>query len=587
MALKLERHLERMRSMLVLLSRRLRPACLALIALLVAAGCSGGPIPSAGPIAGAAPGTARQGSVRFVIRVPAKKKRGKLRHGRYVSPATQSMKVAITGNATQTVTVDLTPTSNGCSSTLATTTCTLSLGLPPGTYTAAVSTFDGLGGAGTLLSAGQALNFTIAAGISNNVPITLSGIPYVLRIESLSQAVRKTGASAFKLTGPFAGKMIAYALDADNNIIVGPGAPALAVTQTGGAAFTIANPVTASPNVFALTGSGTDGASGTFTLTASYADGTCSLAGAVCTAGFSVTAHVQTLFVNNSPGGITAYGGTYTGAPITLQGYGGGSTEPQSMAFDTAGNLYAADLLYEWVDKYAPPYTASPAANVAHVADISAIAIGPNGDLFVADYTGNAVDEYAPPFTGNATNKIVSGVSEPASLGFDGSSNLFVANVSGPLGVTEYVPPYNLAEVTVGGCNPYQIAVASSGDVFTLCYDASIQHLTPPYSGPVTLVPGQAAYSSEAVVIGPSGTLYFGNGQTPSVVGLASPYTAVSATVTSGITSPLVITFDGAADMAVVNTYYDTVTILAPPYNGTPITITSGINNPFDAAFSP
>jgi hypothetical protein len=157
-------------------TQRMRAMSAALVALLLAACAGGGSVPPS--VTGAQSGASHRGSLTLRIKVPHKKRHvRRSKAGKYISPATQSIQVAITGSSTQTLTADLTPTSTGCSSTLATTVCSLSLSLPPGTYSADISTYDGLGATGQLLSAGQAINFQILAGVSNSIQATLSGYP--------------------------------------------------------------------------------------------------------------------------------------------------------------------------------------------------------------------------------------------------------------------------------------------------------------------------------------------------------------------------------------------------------------------------
>jgi len=574
-----------------LVSRRFCAANFALIAVL--AGCSRGAVPSASSNAGGAPGAAHHGTLRLVIKVPPKKKAHRaIKRGKFVSPATQSMTVAISGAATKTLTANLTPTSNGCSSTLATTTCTLSLDLAPGTYDAAISTFDGLSGDGALLSAGQAIDFNIVAGASNNIPVTLSGIPHSLRLSQLGLAVQQTAASptfAFTLTGLFPGKMLAYALDADDDIIVGPGAPTMAVTQTSGTAFTIANPSTTSPNVFSLTGPGTDGVLGEFALTASYADATCSLAGAVCTAAFAVKAHAQSLIVTNVDGSEVLFTPPYTGASTRLPGFEGNriipTGSPQSTAFDAAGNFYVIDTpsyLLSGLLMIAPPYTGAPTW-VENIVQGSAIARGPNGSIFIANYVAGAGSITQYP----SSTSIANGISGPKSIGFDASGNMFVANVDGAGGVSEYAPPYaaGATPVELGGGPVTQVAVASTGDVFAGVPDPSnpsvIERFTPPYGGTFATVASGYLVSP---VVGPNDVLYYADLGASGIVAVAPPYAAVSGTIADA-NVPRAITFDGAGDMIVTN--FSTVSIYAPPYTGTPTILYSGVSNAFDTAVTP
>jgi len=129
----------------------------------------------------------------------------------YVSPATQSIAISFTpsaGGSTQTDNEDLTPASNpDCSASLVSPeVCTVSLSLTPGSYIASFATYDGLLNAsgnptGNVLSQNQDVAVTIVAGQSNNINVTLQGVPVsVGLIPSASSTLNRTGANAYTLS---------------------------------------------------------------------------------------------------------------------------------------------------------------------------------------------------------------------------------------------------------------------------------------------------------------------------------------------------------------------------------------------------
>jgi hypothetical protein len=201
-------------------------AALALAAML--AGCGGGHTSSSLP-----PTTIAHhkgsGSVTFVIDEPSQSGTSSSKRGvkpQYISPATQSIAIAITGPTDVTETANLTIGSSGCTSTLANIVCTLTVpGLAPCTtpptncYTATITTYDETGGTGNVLSEAQAVTFTVTAGEDNNVGLTLSGVPATIFAAALNAS---------------ANTVLVEALDADANVIVGPGAPTFSVSKTSG-----------------------------------------------------------------------------------------------------------------------------------------------------------------------------------------------------------------------------------------------------------------------------------------------------------------------------------------------------------------
>jgi len=168
--------------------------------------------------------------------------------------------------------VPLTTGSPGCTAASGSTVCTLTFKMAPGTYDAAISTYDA---GNSELSAGQLLHFSVLEGHANTIALTLSGIPVALRVSGSTPAVHGSQAAGFTIYGLAAQSLVVQAVDANGNVIVGPGSPTFSLAALSGSAFTIANPTSGAPNTITLTPSGTITQSETFTLTAAYTDGTC------------------------------------------------------------------------------------------------------------------------------------------------------------------------------------------------------------------------------------------------------------------------------------------------------------------------
>jgi hypothetical protein len=272
--------------------KHLRRALLAAAAAFALAACSNA-ASSVEPSAGALSLNARashRGKLVVHIRVP-RRHRHKRRGAHYISPATQSMTVAISGPTPVNQTVGLTPTSTGCSSSLTGTFCTLTIpGLLPGSYTATISTFDGTAGAGNELSAAQAIGFTVVAGTDNSIAITLSGIPVATIVAPANVRSLSNGIGVFDLEGQGAHAFVAHTVDADGSVIVGAGAPTFTIgTPSGSLAGVTASPsstTVSAPNTFTVTPPVTYAAgSAQFTVTPTFTgqstDG-CAQTGANC-----------------------------------------------------------------------------------------------------------------------------------------------------------------------------------------------------------------------------------------------------------------------------------------------------------------
>ncbi|MDE2480851.1 MAG: PQQ-binding-like beta-propeller repeat protein [bacterium] len=186
------------------------PRTLAL-ALLLSAGlvaCRGGgslPAVQTAPDAHAA-----RVAVSLHVLVPARS--GIARAPSYISPATQSLSIAV-GNATPTI-ANLTPTSPGCTTVGGATQCTIAFQAPTGSDTFTISTYDTANAVGSALSTAT-LTQTIVAGSENALDVTLDGI--VSKIVLAVQGSPPPEGSALDVG------VSVMAQDADGNTIVGPG----------------------------------------------------------------------------------------------------------------------------------------------------------------------------------------------------------------------------------------------------------------------------------------------------------------------------------------------------------------------------
>lgn len=198
-----------------------------------------------------APTFGQKGTATMKIIVP-KSTSANTRKPDYVSPATTQMSIDVQQSGTSVsgypVTVGLTPTSTGCTSTLTSTLCELTISLAPGSYTATLTAMDS---SGTALSAAQSIAVTITPGTSNTISLTLSGVPKEIQVLPLDGTTPGSAAQGYTIVGSGAHRFLVVALDADGDAIVGPGAPAFSASMTGFSG-TIAGPTTAKPNMFTI-----------------------------------------------------------------------------------------------------------------------------------------------------------------------------------------------------------------------------------------------------------------------------------------------------------------------------------------------
>ncbi len=516
-----------------------------LVAAALLAGCAGGSHGSSMLPASPTTNGRGTGTAVFVMNVPrqspsaasrsATSVRTKGVRPQYLSTATQSIVIAISGPTTVNETAGLTVNSSGCTSTLASTICTLTVpGLQAGSYTATLTTYDGYTSGtntatGNVLSAAQAIAFTITAGQSSTINISLSGVPVTTLVVSADSNSSANGSGGYDIIGQGAHKFIAESLDADGNIIVGAGAPLFGIgTPSGSLSGVTTAPSTTSasaPNSFTVTPPATfASATASFTVTPTFAgqatDG-CTQTGANC-APVTVTVDMkyeQWLFVANyGSSTVTEYALPYTGgAPVAT--ISNSVTSPAGLAFDSSGNLFVANEgSSNTVTEYAPPYTGAPTATVSNsVKSPWGVAFDSAGNLFVANNGNNNVTEYAPPYTGAPMATVSNSVQSPQGLAFDSLDHLFVAdngnnNNSGK--VTEYASPYTgapMVTVLTSIYYPCGVALDSSGNLFVANNPGnSVTEYASPYTGAptATISMPSGGYRPAGLAFDSSGNLF-------------------------------------------------------------------------------
>ncbi len=534
-------------------------ACLAL-----AAGCTGGSrgssvVPSV-PVK-TAKGT---GSATFVITVPKQSSQQStsstlrpstrrfapaqgVRSGvrpQYISPATQSITIVInnttTGqNGVVNETAGLTPTSAGCQSTLASTVCTLTIsGLQADSYTATLTTYDGANGTGNVLSAAQAVAFTITAGENDTIGLTLSGVPVKTLVLPADATTQANSNGDYGLIGQGAHKFIAESLDADGDIIAGPGAPLFTIgTPTGSLAGVTTAPsttTTLAPNSFTVTPPATY-ASGTasFPVTPTFAgqatDG-CAQIGANCS---SVTVTVDMAAVAPPPVYVTNL------LNATVTGYDENGN-PQTLTGSFPGLCYPIGIAYD------------PS----------------NGFLYVLnEYCGNAM---AYDRNGNlqTLSGSFSGLSDGVGIAYD-SNNGFLYVVTNP---------------GYDGCS-----VGMGNEVLAFDHNGNPQTLSGPFNG-LFCLPGGIAYDPS------NGFLYVVDGlNTPGAPGVIAYDQNGNQQTLSGSFSGLAgtgqdaIAYDSSNGFLYVTSIFNN-TVTAYDQNGNQQTLTgsfSGLNYPDAIAYDP
>lgn len=143
--------------------------------------------------------------------------------------------------------------------------------------------------------------------------------------------------------------------------------------------------------------------------------------------GLTVNKTTGELYVANKGNNtITRYGagGTYLGlfANTNLD-------QPIGLAFDTVGNLYAANFhsstSSNQIQKFSPTGTFLSTFATTGLSGPNNIAFDASGNLFVANYGNGKVEKY---FAGGGHISFVTGLVSPVGVAFDSLGNLYVTN---------------------------------------------------------------------------------------------------------------------------------------------------------------
>jgi sugar lactone lactonase YvrE len=456
-----------------------------LVAAILAACSSPGVAPLAPQAVSVANNTHRPAEGSLVLRIQVPREHRTRHHGpRYISPATQAMTIAITGPAKLRKTVALTPSARGCASSLAGTHCTLTIpGLSPcpskaHCYMATIATYDAVTGCPSActipvgaheLSRNQNVAFTIANGESNLLNVTLDGIPASVALLSLNGTSGNT-VSGFTITAcGSSGQLEVLGLDADNNIILGSGAPTPALKSNDTMHLTVSEPSRSSPNTFTLSRTNSSYANGIVRLTATVTPGIRS-GGSPHSVQVNVTIGLCGVYVadtgNNVVKEMLAVGGSIPASP-TINTLGSGFFLPEGVAVDAAGNVYVADTSNSAVKEMLAVGGSIPASPIIKTLGSGfqapyGVAVDGAGDVYVADTGNNAVKEMLAVGgsipSSPTINTLGSGFSEPEGVAVDGAGNVYVAD-AGQSGVREML--------AVGGSIPASPTINMLGSGFS------------------------------------------------------------------------------------------------------------------------
>jgi hypothetical protein len=514
--------------------RRFVASSLGTIVVVMSAACSGGGNTGAVPPVQAVPAAHKaRTTLSFRFRIP-RREHG-IRHARYLSPSTKSIEITAFDSThlhqLAQASVNATPGTGSCTAPGAGTfTCTLSIAVPAGNDTFDVASYDGLGASGNKLSAIAAFPFDVVAGKGNQIAMTLGGIPATLDVALVGHNAFATGTAlaGFQFGGIGSGAIQQVQLtakDADGNIIVDPGAPALTLTSSAVSSLSV-SPVAGENGRFNV-----EPLVETNALTAPNPSTALTLTATATAFGTSSTPVTATAKVQND---AVTYVGEYD---KDVQVFAPWSTSPivtismipdpqyPSIAIDSSGNVYVSNYVAGTISEF-PPGTETPIRTITGLASPTEVLVDAAGNIFV-DENGTDVKEFTiaggsvPSRTLSSTTS-PTGIHVPHSIALDSAGNLYVSNElpSPSIGVAIFAPGTTTTPTATffdGMSQPVDIALDPAGHVYVVNYAGNdVNRYDPPFSN-TTMV--AATFGSSATLSGPqnlavdaSGHVYVTNG---------------------------------------------------------------------------
>jgi hypothetical protein len=461
---------------------------LSIAGLFVASACSSHgtdalPMSASTPAAGHTAGTA----AALSIVVPSAKgsaTASTVRRPQYVSPSSSQLQVAVNGGTASTY--GLTPATPGCSVVSGNLTCTFSIAAPPGTDAFTLTLTDS---SGSVLSK-NIVNATLTAGASTPVDVTLAGIPASVRaVPAANAGIEGSATPSYHIPGLLPQNIELQALDADGNVIIGPGAPAIgAPTVSSGSAYaTVASAHTTDPNAYIITPA--VGAGGQTV---------------------SITASAQSIPLNDGSTSApvsTSTNFTYTPAIAVASGF--------------FVNIYSVET-----GKQVGQFKACPGNCGTVIAN--GIATDPSGNIY-ASYSliggisiGHGVTEFlAGTTTPSRVLGSANGVTGPGPIAVDQNGMLYVGNAA-------------------SGFFPHRTA-------------ASIAEFAPGATTPKYKITGSSIVNLQGLAVDASGKVYLAQSSSITVYGPGNQTVALQTISDPSLGSPNAIAFDAASGMYVID----------------------------------
>lgn len=213
------------------------------------------------------------------------------------------------------------------------------------------------------------------------------------------------------------------------------------------------------------------------------------------------------------------------------------SAQPEGLAFDTAGNLYEADLNSGSIFRFTPSGVKSTFASGLN--SPTGLAFDNLGNLFVASLNDAIISKITPSGT---VTPFAFTQNSPFGLAIDSGNNVYVANYgSNTVGKISLAGIYSIfVDATHGLSNPFGLAFDTSGNLFVSnsAGGCKINKVTP--SGTVTVFATEDAFDSlRGLAFDSGGDLYVTKpGSSSSSIDRITPSGTITPFTTVGLNAP-------------------------------------------------
>jgi hypothetical protein len=523
------------------------------------AGCSGGPTRSftPSPAVTSTPGAPAAGSssgARLTIVVPQRASgTAARRRPAYVSPSSTTLDVAVNGGAA--TSYGLTPNSPGCVVQSATLSCTFQIVAPAGQDSFALSLLDA---AGRALSR-NVVSAQVAPEVATPISVTLDAVPASVAVVPGANAFVDSTVAPYHVPGLFPLPVEIEPLDADGNVIIGPGAPLIdsVAVSSGGAYATVASAQTTDPAAFIVRPVG--GAAGGRTIAVAatvhgltLGDGTTSPPVTASTTftftpALAIESATKVYAVSIESGTTFAVFGICPGLC--------GTTIGSDLATDSDGNMYVSfgtffgasvsSQISLFPSTATAPSTILGSSNGVH--SLAGIYVDSKSSLWVANgntgsffgggvHTPPSIGRYAPLAT-SPNFSIPKTFAEPGGIAVDSSGDVFESDPYDTATIVKYpngsaTVSATLSDPSLG--NPTRIAADASGGIYVV--DALNNDIAYFAHGSSTLTTtlGDSSFANgvDNLLIDPSGNLWVSLGAANEIERLSASALPNSVAVT-------------------------------------------------------